>query len=183
MASNISDTLQKAGSYLSLERRAAIYTERAHYYWQRAIIESLKGGALVDLESGSKLVDIVNTTAITLYTGEKIELAQNAESLYFARIQGCKYYPINIELSQDLLKQAERYEQLSQSLWRRLLREPYELLWGELIFKIYRSLYDINDGIFQLYLPLERMAQERQVPEELEGLQEFKDTLRKLSRK
>lgn len=172
-------------SLLRLEDRAETYRERASYYRQRAEIESLKSSAFIDEEGGSELVDIIETAAIDFPDGRAVELAKNSDGVYFAKIEGKKYYPINISLVDELLEKAETYEKLSHRFWRRLMREPYQLIFDpldRLFFSIFRSIDDISDHLFPLNLLMEQRIRQLRF-QDTEDARRFREAARKLCQK
>lgn len=159
MLSRIVDGVRGVKSYLLLEHKIPVYMERSEYLRQRAILESVKDGGLIDLDKGVDLIDVTETTAILLHNGKQIEFARNKDGIYFARIEGGKYYPIDTEPSEDLLKGSREYEDLSKSFWRRFLKEPYERIFGPATFGLQTVSYGLSDITFQLHLTIK--TQER----------------------
>jgi len=150
MLSRIVDIAKAVITYLPLKHRIPTYTERADYYRQRAILESMKNGVRIDSNNGEDLID-AETTAITLPNDKHIEFAWDSNGIYFARIEDGKYYPIDIKPSEDLLKKARRFEKLSGSYWRRAFHEYFELVpYEPAIFSIDRANDSVSDFNFIL---------------------------------
>lgn len=158
-------------SSMLLEKRAAEYRERAEYYKKRAIIESIKEGFHIDLEKGVDLIDVTETTAITFPGSNQIEFARDDRGVYFARIECGKYYPINIEPPEHLLRKGEEQEELARSFWKRLKREPYELTSAPLIYYLEDLTFTLSDSVFKFELAL------------LKGLEPLTDLEETLDRK
>lgn len=156
MLSNVVETARRIKSYLSLKHRIPTYMERADYYRQRAILESVKNGVRIDRDKGVDLIDVTDATAIKLPNGNQIEFARNGDGIRFARIEGGKYYPIDTNPSEDLLEKSRYFERLTKSYWMRLLREPSEFFY---IGSIIHSLDVIKDTIYDSNVTLELLME------------------------
>ena len=169
MLSKIAKATKALKQYICLEHRITTYRERRQYYRQRAISESLKSGVL-DTKKGVELIDVINTTALTVCNDNQdvqIEFAQDRNGIYFARIEGTKYYPIDIEPSEALLKKSRHYEKLSKSLLRRYLSEPYELVrFKHIIYSLDKIYFGLTDIVFQLKLLVVNLEQSEDCTEE-----------------
>lgn len=145
--------LVEAKSVLSRAHMVPEYRSRADYLRQRAVIESLKGGFAVEEGEGIDLVDSASTTAVALPNGEHLEFAIGENGVAFARIKDGKYYSINTSVSKRLLKQSRRYEGLSRSPLRRILRVPFEPR-DKLYFELEKLAMETGDSVFRLYMVL-----------------------------
>jgi len=160
MSSRIVAIGKKIKSYLLLEDRIPVYLERADYFRGRAILESIKSGVRVDRNEGVELIDVAETTAITLPDKSKVEFARDKNDIYFARIEGSKFYPIDIVLAEELLDQSREYEILSQSFWRRYLRGSREEFLESLKFELRKIPDNISDSTFQLNFMIQYFTSE-----------------------
>lgn len=167
MLSGIVNAAKGVKSRLLLEYSKSIYEERADYYRQRAIIESVKRGHHIDRDNG---VDLIygETTALKLPNGNQIEFARNSEGIFFARIEGSKYYPIDIEPSERLLEKARVNERLSRNYFRRLLMEPKEFSGiGIFLYDLEGFFHEFGDTLFEfslLFENLEKIVKETTEP-------------------
>ena len=97
--------LERARAFIDPEPRIAYYRTVASYYRKLAIIESLKGGFMVRREEGVPIIDVKETVTVVSQEGDEgIEFAQDANGLFFARIEGGQYYPIDLKLSNTALR-------------------------------------------------------------------------------
>ena len=104
----------------------------------------------------------------------KIDFARDINGLYFARIEGGKYYPINIEPSEELLKKGRYFKKLADSSWRRILEEPNEIMrFGPILYtldqiafsieKIKFSLEEFNFGLKNILFSLQSLEENTDV--------------------
>jgi len=155
--------IRRLGSYLCLEHRISVYKERAETYRQMAIKKSIIEGIRIDSTQDYGYTDVTVLTALALPGEQRIEFARDRNGLYFARIEGGKYYPINIEPSEELLKKAIHFEKLTDSFWRRVLAEPSEVMRFE---PILYNLAQISFDLDKLKLGMEGLLHSLQSLEE-----------------
>lgn len=181
MLSRIAGIARALKSYLALEHRTPVYMERADYYRQQAVMESVKNSVHIDRDKGVDSIDIAETTAITLPNdrGRQVEFAIDRNGIYFARIEGGKYFPIDIKPSEDLLEKARHFEEASRSYLRRLLREPKEYFhFGRIMYSLDHIRYDLSDIVFRLEQLAEKLQQSVEPPQQ--SIEPLEQTVRKL---
>lgn len=182
MLSRTGEMLRKLKSYLFLEHRIPTYQQRAEYYKQRAILESMKEGVFIDPDKAVDIIDVTETTSIALPTGNQVEFARDSNGIYFAKIEGSKYYPIDTKFPEVLLESSREYEKLSRNFWRRLLREPYERTLGPTMFELETEVIGLSDSFFRLYLTIDSFTRRLQsMTENLnQSTEHFEKTVREL---
>ena len=143
--------LRRLGSYLCLDYRIPIYEERAEGYRQMALKKSVIDGIRIDPMQDCGAIDVTALTALALPGKQRIEFMRGENGLYFARIEGGKCYPINIEQSEEWLKKARHYEKLADSFWRRLLAEAFEFTrFDPILYRLDQVAFDLDRLSFGL---------------------------------
>lgn len=145
--------LERLASKVTRRERIPIYKERANYYIQRAIINSIRNGVLDFLDDkipGEDLVDpVAIVTLILPGKDQQLEFAFDENGLAFARVENGKYYPINLEDSEGFLKIASEHDKNANSALRRIAISPAEKM-ADSIFRLGVSINSLDDSIARL---------------------------------
>lgn len=154
------EQLKLLGNHLLLKHRIPEYQEKADFCRARAYVDSLQAGFVVDPDRAVDLIDVTETSALVLPNKRRVEFAVDRDGVCFARIEDGKYYPTDTKLSDLDLDLSHKYDRLSRSFWRRLLKElsgPKARQSEALLFEVYRTSTHILDISFMLSQTLEEV--------------------------
>lgn len=159
---------------ITLEERAGVYREMADFYETQAIVASLQQGLLIKTDEEPHLTGAGIQELVPINDGRNnhIQFARDSNGLYFARIEGCRYYPIDLSFSESMLEQSRRYRKLAESWFRRNLHAPvFHIEYRSYLFT--STLYRISNSLGREALIFGEAAKElRRIRGELSELLE-----------
>ncbi len=161
--------LERFVNAVTLQPAAAEYRQRADYYRQRAVIESIKQGAIDHVMGnvpGVEMIDSVQGTEISIPgTDKNLQLAFDKDGVAFARIEGGMYYPITTNSSDIEMEGIRHNESLSESYIKRLLYEGtrrQDRRWFELTTRVYEISDRVVGRLLSIHSELEALREKEQ---------------------
>lgn len=149
--------LDRIGAIIGRDNMIPTYRTRADSLRQRAVLESIKGGLIIDPTKGVDLVDASATTAVTLPSGRNLEFAFGSDRIAFARIADGKYYPIDAQVPKLYLEMGEGYDKLAKSRLRRIFLSPTNETRSRQLFELTIVVGRFSDVVLLLQLAVEQL--------------------------
>src|SRR3989344_8408736 len=158
----------------TLEERTALYHEMADFFEIQAISTSLQHGLLIRTDEVAHLtgVGIQELALIGDNHGNYVQFVRDSNGLYFARIEGGKYYPIDLSFSESMLRQSRHYRKIAESWLRRHWHASvFSFEYRSYLFT--RTLCLVSDSLTRQALILDEATKEiRNVSEEFRRIRE-----------
>ena len=157
--------LDRIGATIGRDKMIPVYQSRADSLRQRAVLESIIGGLIIDPTKGVDLVDATATTAIALPNGRNMEFAFGSDGIAFARISDGKYYPIDADVPELYLEMSEDYDKLAKSRIRRIFLSPTSETRSRQLFELSMVVGRFSDVVLMLQLAVEQLERSAELLE------------------